>query len=69
MIVRIKQFDVQMELKTNGLEFEVRDTKGKHLGDLVLNKARLVWCPGKTEPENGIRLSWNKFIKLMEGQQ
>ena len=28
MNVRIKQFDVQMELKNKGVEFEIRDTQG-----------------------------------------
>ena len=63
MKVTIKNFDVEMEVKNKGIEFEVRSPDGNnHLGDVVLTKAGLVWCKGKTSPENGKKMSWKKFI-------
>jgi hypothetical protein len=67
--VTIKQFDVQMEIKNKGIELEVRTPNGKHIGDLVLTRTRLVWCPGKTDPANGIGMTWQTFIDLMEARQ
>ena len=65
MKVRIKEFNIPMEVKTSGIEFEVRDTKGQFLGDLVLSSTRLVWCEGKTDPKHGKRISWEKFRQYM----
>ena len=67
MKVTIKEFNVNMEVKNNGIEFEVDSPDGgTHLGDLVLTKVGLIWCKGRTRPDNGIRISWEKFIELME---
>lgn len=66
MKVNIKRFNVDMEVKNSGIEFEVRSPNGKeHRGDLVLTKANLIWCPGQTKPENGHKISWEKFIELV----
>jgi hypothetical protein len=68
MKVVIKKFDVEMEVKTKGIEFEVRSPDGKHhFGDVVLTKSGLVWCKGRTAPENGIKKSWQDFIEYAEG--
>ena len=67
MKVNIKRFNVDMEVKNSGIEFEVRNPDGKkHLGDLVLTKSALVWCPGQTRPKNGYRIPWDDFIKLAQ---
>ena len=67
MRVLIKKFDVEMEVKNKGIEFEVRSPDNKHhLGDVVLTKSGLVWCEGKTNPENGIKVSWKRFIAFAE---
>lgn len=66
MKVSIKSFDVKMDVKTNGIEFEVRDGGGKQLGDCYLTQAGLIWCKGKTTKQKGVRVSWNEFIKWME---
>ena len=68
MNVSIKDFNVAMELKNNGMELDVYDNAGKHLGDLVITKTRLVWCPGKTSVKNGHAISWAEFIDYMETQ-
>ena len=67
MKVNIKRFNVEMEVKNSGVEFEVRSPDGKtHLGDLVLKKSALVWCPGQTRPENGHKVPWQDFITFAE---
>jgi hypothetical protein len=64
--VYIKQFNVNMEVATNGIEFEVRSPDGsQHLGDLILTKTRLEWCNGQTQAGNGIQVNWQEFIDWM----
>ena len=70
MKVSIKQFDVDMEIKNNGIELEVRSPNGKErFGELLITKSGLTWCESRKKPENGIKLTWDKFIKLMQEQQ
>jgi hypothetical protein len=64
--VSIKDFDVAMEVKNNGIELDVKDTKGGHLGDLVITRAKLIWCKGRTGRKNGKEVKWNDFITYME---
>ena len=68
MKVHIKRFGVDMQVKNRAIELAVYSEDGKeHLGDLVINKANLIWCPGKTRPKRGgISMSWAKFIEYME---
>jgi hypothetical protein len=66
MNVSIKDLSVTMEIKNNGIELDVYDTSGKHLGDLVVTKSKLIWCKGKTDRKNGKSISWDTFIDLME---
>jgi len=65
MNVKIKQFDVEMEIKNNGIEIDVSNAE-KHLGDLYITKSRLIWCKGKKRQKNGRKISWSKFIEMME---
>jgi hypothetical protein len=67
MDVSIKSFDVEMQVKNNGIEFEVRTPKGEFLGDLYVAKAGLVWCAGKTDRANGKKIDWETFIKIADG--
>ena len=69
MKLSVKRFDVKMEVKNNGVEFEVRDPKDNFLGDFILTKTSLIWCKGKTKPANGVNVKWDKFIEWMESQQ
>ena len=66
MKVSVKDFAVSMEIKNKGIELDVYDNSGKHLGDLVITKTKLVWCKGKTGVANGIDISWKDFIEYME---
>lgn len=68
MKVSIKDLSVSMEIKNNGIELDVYSNDDKHLGDLVVTKAAVIWCPGKTTPAKGHRVNWADFIKLMEAQ-
>ena len=66
MKVSIKDLSVSMEIKTKGIELDVYDTGGSHLGDMVVTKTKVIWCPGRTPPANGKALTWKKFIDMME---
>ncbi len=66
MKVTIKDFAVDMQVKTNGVEFEVRDNSEEHLGDLVVTKTNLIWCQGRTTRKNGVKVPWKQFITWME---
>ena len=66
MDVSIKNFDVAMKVKNNGIELEIDDPNGDHRGDLVITKTSLIWCKGKTNPKNGKKVSWNDFIAYMD---
>lgn len=68
MNVWIKQFDVKMEVKTKGMELEVKDTNERQMGDLVITKAHLIWCSGRTGRNNGKKISWKDFIDYMESR-
>ncbi|MGH9535400.1 MAG: hypothetical protein ACRD2E_11130 [Terriglobales bacterium] len=68
MDVTIKSFEVEMALKNNGIELEVSDPHGDHRGDLILSKARLEWCEGRTRRGNGKPISWNDFIAYMNAR-
>ncbi|MGE3966368.1 MAG: hypothetical protein AB7I09_19885 [Planctomycetota bacterium] len=64
--VWIKEFDVEQTLKNKGIEFGVTDADGNHLGDFIITKARVEWCPGKKHRGNGHQLKWPEFIDLMQ---
>lgn len=66
MKVSVKDFSVSMEIKNKGIELDVYDTDGTHLGDLIVTKSGLTWCKGKTTQAYGQKLSWKKFIAEME---
>lgn len=63
MQVKIKQIDIPIELKNNGVELEVRNGKSK-LGDLIIGKGGITWCKGKTSTKNGVKKSWTEVINF-----
>jgi hypothetical protein len=69
MQVSIKSFNVNMEVKSSGIEFEVRTPDREFVGDCHLTMTGLVWCAGKTDKKNGEKISWNDFIALMNDQE
>ena len=67
MKITIKRFNVHMEIKNKGIEFEVRSPDGReHWGNLILTKSALIWCPGQVPPKHGHKVDWKSFIKLVE---
>ena len=66
MNVKIKNFDVDVDVKTRGIEFEVRTPDGKaQLGDCYLTMTGLIWCRGKTSKPKGIQIQWQQFMDLL----
>lgn len=68
MNVSIKNFNVAMEVKNSGIEFEIRSTTDVHIGDLVITKTSLIWCEGKTQRANGKKISLDEFRTLMNAR-
>lgn len=69
MKVSIKNFSIDMEIKNTGIEIDISDNDERHLGDLFVTKTQLVWCPGKTQKDNGKKITWQEFIKYMENDK
>ena len=69
MNVKIKSFDVNMDVKKKGIELEVRTPNGdSQLGDCYVTMTGLLWCQGKTNKKNGIKIEWSDLIKLMSSK-
>ena len=67
MQVKIKSLDVAMDVKSSGIEFEVRKPGSKeHLGDCFLTMTGLIWCEGRTTKQNGVKVSWSQFMEIMK---
>ena len=67
MKVNIKKFDVEMAVRNSGIELEVRSPDGRRqLGDVVITKAGIIWCRGKTSRQRGVKITWDEFIDFME---
>ena len=67
MKVTIKKFDVGMEVKYNGIEFQVHSPDGvDHLGDIVLTQTGLTWCKGRTTAKRGIKVTFREFAEWAE---
>lgn len=66
MKVSVKDLQVSMEVKNNGIELDISDNNEVHLGDLFVTKKYLIWCSGKTQRENGKKIKWENFIAYMQ---
>ena len=68
MQVYINKLGVDMQVKIRPIELAVySEDEKEYLGRLVINKANLIWCPGRTRPKHGgISMSWAKFIEVMQ---
>jgi hypothetical protein len=70
MDVSIKSFDVEMDVLNKGVEFGIREPNGgDRLGDLFITKAHLIWCKGKTQRAQGIRIKWTDFVEMVNDAQ
>jgi len=66
MKVLIKEFAVDMEVKSKGIEFEVKSPDGaNHLGDCFVTKTSIIWCKGRTTKANGIKISWEELTAVL----
>jgi len=62
MKVFIKDWKMDLEVKNKGIEFDICNTQGEHLGDMILSKTGLTWCKGKAQ--NGKQKKWEEIIKI-----
>ena len=66
MKVYVKDFKLGMEIKNRGIEIEIRNpADDQQLGDLVITKTGVIWCPGKTTRAYGRALDWQSLIDLI----
>jgi hypothetical protein len=66
MEVRIRKFDVNMLVKSSGIEFEVRTPDGvSQIGDCYVTMTGLVWCVGRTTKKNGVKVSWDDLATIL----
>jgi hypothetical protein len=65
MKIKIKKFDVEMEIKNKGIEMDVYTPAGVRLGDVIVTKTKIIWCEGKTGRKNGREATWEQFIEWM----
>jgi hypothetical protein len=64
MKVYIKKFNVDMEVKTSGVELGIYTPDGsEHLGDLKVSKSGIEWHPGRSR--SGPQASWTQLIDWM----
>jgi hypothetical protein len=66
MQVFVKNISATIELKNNGMTFDLYETDGSYKGKIKLNRAGMVWCSGKTRLENGDKVSWYDLIEHLE---
>jgi hypothetical protein len=68
--VRVKQFTVDMEIKTSGIELEVRKPDGSaQIGDCYVTKTGITWCKGKITKANGVQVSWAELGELLTSKR
>jgi hypothetical protein len=64
--VQIKKLSVDMPVKQNGIELEVRSVDGKtHMGDCYATMTGIVWCKGRTTRKNGVKISWENLAVIL----
>lgn len=69
MALKIKSFMDFVQVGTKGIEFEVRSTDNKtQIGDLILSKAKMIWCPGRTTAANGVTVKWTELAELLKSK-
>lgn len=71
MKVSIKSFDVDMRVKSKGIELEVSSAgnNSKQLGDCYATMTGLTWCKGKTDRKNGVQIKWADFALICSSEE
>ena len=69
MKVWIKKFQIDMEVKANGIEFEVRTPdNAEQIGDCYVTMTGLIWCKGKKAKKNGVKISWENLVEILKSK-
>ena len=69
MEVKIKKFDVNMLVKSNGIELEVRTPDGQsQMGDCYVTMTGLVWCKGRTTKPKGVKVTWDELATILSSE-
>jgi hypothetical protein len=64
--VKVKTFDIELAIKANGLELEVRTPDDRtQVGDCYVTMTGLIWCAGKVHRPNGVKLSWSELGTIL----
>lgn len=70
MEVKIKKLDINMFVKQNGIELEIRKPDGSsQVGDCYVTMTGLTWCIGRTGKANGVSISWNDLAVILESNE
>ncbi len=70
MEVWIKSFDVDMQIKSKGIELEVRTADGsEQIGDCYATMTGLIWCKGKKHKDNGVKLKWEDLRIICDSNE
>ena len=65
MQIRIKKFEIDMQVRQKGIEFEVRQPDGTFVGDCYVTMTGLTWCAGKTTRVNGVKVKWSELEEIL----
>jgi hypothetical protein len=72
MQVKTQPFKQSLELKNDGISFNVYGNGSKRLGDLYVTKAGLVWSKGanaNASRDGGINVKWEEFITWVQSRR
>jgi hypothetical protein len=68
--VQIKKLEVEMAVKSKGMELEIRKPNGgDRLGDCYVTMTGLVWCHGRTTKAKGVPITWDKLIEILGSKE
>lgn len=69
MQVKIKDWGINPEILSKGMELEIRTSDGNtQKGDLYITCTGIIWCRGRTTKKNGIKLDWDELISKCENK-
>jgi hypothetical protein len=72
MQVKTQPFKEALELKGDGISFDVYGNGSKRLGDLCVTKAGLIWSKGqnaRATRDGGINVKWEEFIDWVQSRR
>jgi len=69
MNILVKTFDVNIPVKSKGIELGVRLPNGKkQIGDCYIAAKGLIWCQGKVTRENGVLVLWQELMEICDSK-